>query len=98
LFDEIVHNSVVEVLTPKMGVTSSSQDLKNAIVDRQKANVEGSTAKIVDDDLGLPAFLIESISNSGGRRLVDNTKNLQTSDCPCIFGGLTLTLVEIWKG
>ena len=33
LLDEVVHDTVVEVLTTKVSVTSGSQDLKDAVVD-----------------------------------------------------------------
>jgi len=57
-----------------MSVTSGSQDLKTPSSIRQKGEVEGTTTKVVDDNLRLPAFLILA------HRLVDNTKNPQTGD------------------
>jgi hypothetical protein len=51
LLDQVLHDPVVEIFTSEMGVTSSRQDLENAVVDRQKGNIKGTAAKIIDDDL-----------------------------------------------
>ena len=65
---------------------------KNTVVDREKGNVEGTTTEIVDDNLCLPAFLIQSVSDGGGRWLIGNTKNLRTSDCSHILGSFHWTI------
>lgn len=53
LLDEVINDSVVEVLTTKMSVTSSSQDLKDTVFNREERNIESTTTKVVDDNLRL---------------------------------------------
>lgn len=36
-----------------MGVSGSSQDFEDSVLNGKKRDVEGSTTEIVDDDLGL---------------------------------------------
>jgi hypothetical protein len=35
LLDEVVNNAVIEILSTKVGITGSRQDLKDTIVDRE---------------------------------------------------------------
>ena len=59
-----------------MGVTSCRQNLEDTVVDRQKGDIESTTSKIVDDDLRFTALLIETVSDSGSGRFVNDTKDL----------------------
>lgn len=94
-FDEVVDDAVVEVLSSKMCVTSSSQDLEDTVVDRQKRDIECTSSEIVYDDLGFSGLLVETVGNSGGSRLIDDTENLKTSDGTGVLGGLTLSVIEV---
>ena len=95
LLDEVVHDTVVKVLTTQVGVTSGSQDLENTVVDRQKGDIEGTTTKIVDDNLALITGLVQSVGDSGGGRFVDNTENVQAGNSTSVLGGLSLSVVEV---
>ena len=95
LLDEVLHDTVVEILTTKVSVTSGSQDLENAVVDRQKRHIEGTTTKIVNNDLALVTGLIKTVSDSGGGGLVDNTEDVETGDSTGILGSLTLGVAEV---
>jgi NAD-specific glutamate dehydrogenase len=80
-----------------VGITGSSQDLKDAIVDREERNIKGATSKIIDDDPGLLlGFFVKAIGDGGGGRFVDDTKDLQAGDGSSVFGCLALSVVEVW--
>ena len=49
--DEVLHDALIEIFTTKMSVTSGSQNLENAVVDREEGDIESSTTEIVDNDL-----------------------------------------------
>jgi len=89
LLDEVVDHAVIEVLTTKMSITSGGQYFKDAIVNRKKRNVERASTKVVNDYLQF-ATLIEAVCNSGSRRLVDDTENLEASNGTSILSSLTL--------
>lgn len=93
--DEVFNDSVVEVFSSKMSVTSGGKDFEYTVVDGKKGNIESSTTEIVDNDLRLATLLIKAIGDGGGGRLVDDTKNLETGDSSGILGGLTLSVVEV---
>ena len=40
---------VMAAVMSRVGITSSSQDLKDTIVDREERNIESSTAGVIDD-------------------------------------------------
>ena len=79
-----------------MGITISGLYLKDAIAELENGDVESATAKVEDDDLFV--FLgLEAISESGGRRLIDNSFDLKASDFTGVLGGLTLRIVEVGR-
>jgi len=97
--DEVVNDAVVEVLTTEMGITSSSQDLKNTFVNGEEGNIESSTTEIVDNDLRFLALFVKTIRDGGSGRLVDDAEDLEAGNGAGIFGGLTLGVVEVgWDG
>jgi hypothetical protein len=93
--DEVVNDTVVKVLTTKVGVTSGGQDLEDTIIDGEKGDIEGSTTEIVDDDLGFTTLLVKTVGDSGSGGLVDDTEDLETGDGTGILGSLTLGIVEV---
>src|SRR6267154_1574374 len=86
LLDEVVDDTVIEVLTTKVGVTSSCQDLKDTIV------------KIIHDDLQLPAFLVKTVGDSGSGGFIDDAKNLKACNCTSILSCLMLSIIEVLMG
>jgi len=71
--NQVINNTVVEIFSTKMCVTSGSQDLEDAIVDGKQRHVESSPSKIVDDDLGFTSLLVETVSDGSGSGFVDDT-------------------------
>lgn len=74
-FNPVVNDSVIEILTTEMRVAVSGQDFKDAVFNSQYRDIKGATTEIKDKDVGL-ALLVETVGDSGGRRFINNTRNL----------------------
>ena len=70
--DEQICELAVEVIASEMGVAVGCQDLKDAVLELEDGNIEGSSAKVVDGDCSL-SLLLESIGQRGGGRFIDNS-------------------------
>ena len=94
---EVVKEVSVEVLTTQVGVSSSSLDGENTTLDVQKRDIESTTTKIVDEDVPLLVRLsgTETVGDSGGGGLVDDTENVEASNGTGVLGSLTLVVVEV---
>jgi len=68
-------------------------------LDVQKGDIESTTTQIEDQDVALLVRLsgTKSVSNSSGSGLIDDTKDIQSSDGAGILGGLTLVVVEVGR-
>mmetsp|Transcript_32269 Transcript_32269/g.80929 ORF Transcript_32269/g.80929 Transcript_32269/m.80929 type:complete len:232 (+) Transcript_32269:1461-2156(+) len=77
-----------------MGVTVGGQGLKDTVVNGQDRHIEGTATKIIHEDV-LLTLLVKTISDGGGRGLVDDAHDSQTGDSTGILGGLTLAIVEV---
>lgn len=82
---------------PKVSVTSGGLDGEDTALDVKKGDIESSTTEIVDENVALLVGLAgtETVGDSGGGRLVDDTENVKTSDGTGVLGGLTLVVVEV---
>lgn len=73
--------TVIEILTTEVGITSSSQDPKDTVIDREKRNVECATSEVIDDDPGFGlGLLVKAVGNSSGDGFIDDTEDLQAGD------------------
>ena len=96
LLAEVGDETVVEVLTAKVSVTSGSLDLEDALLDGQERHIEGSSTEIENENVLLGAGLtVKTVSNGSGSGLVDDTENIETSDSTGILGSKTLRVVEV---
>ncbi|CEO95606.1 hypothetical protein PBRA_004332 [Plasmodiophora brassicae] len=82
-------------LSTKVGVTVRGHDFEDSVVNSQKRDIEGTTAKVVHQDVLLLALLIQAVRDRGGRRLVDDTEDVQAGDLSGILRRLTLGVVEV---
>merc|ERR1711963_1050832 len=101
LVDEMVDHPVVEVLTSQVSVSGGGLDLEDALLNGQDGDVEGATAKIEDQDvaLGGALLLVQTVSDGGRGRFVDDSKNVETGDDSGVLGSLPLRIVEVgWNG
>jgi len=62
----------VEIFTFKMGITGSSQDLENTILNGKEGDIESTTTKVIHNDLRFFTLLVETIGNSGSGRFVND--------------------------
>ena len=77
-----------------MGVPIRRLHLKQTIPNVQNRNIEGAPTQIIHRNLFI-LFLVQSVGQRSGRRLVDDAENLKPSNLARILGCLTLTVVEI---
>lgn len=63
----------------------------------EEGDIESTTTKIVDEDVALLVGLAgtETVGDSGGGGLVDDTEDVKTSDGTSVLGGLPLVVVEV---
>lgn len=94
---EVLKESSIEVGSTQVSVTSSSLDSEHTALDVEERHIEGTSTKIVDEDVALLVGLAgtETVGNSGSGGLVDDTENVKTSDGTGILGSLTLVVVEV---
>jgi hypothetical protein len=91
-FDE----SVIEIFSTEMGVTVGSLDLEDTVLNGEEGDIEGTTSEIEDEHVSLLGVLfVETVSDSSGGGLVDNSLNVESSDSSSILGGLSLGIVEV---
>jgi hypothetical protein len=96
LLDEVVDETVVEVLTTQVGVTSGGLDLEDTLLNGQKRHIESSTTEIEDQDVALTgSLLVETVGDGSSGGLVDDTENVKSRDHTGILGSLTLRVVEV---
>ena len=83
-----------------MGVTVGGLNLEDTFLNGEEGDIESTTSKIEDEDvLLLSGLLVKTVGNGSGGWLVDDSKNLDTSDLTSILGGLSLLIVEVsWDG
>ncbi len=77
-----------------MGIAIGGDHLKDAFMQLENGDVEGSAAEIVDRD---DAFFlaIETIRQGGGCRLIDQAQNFEAGHASRILGSLPLGIIEV---
>ena len=79
-----------------MSVASGSLNGENTTSDVKEGYIEGTTAKIENEDvLLLGGLLVKTVSNGGRGGLVDDTEDLETSNSTSVLGGKTLRVIEV---
>ena len=98
LLDEVVDETVVEVLTTKVSVTGSGLDLEDTLLNGEERHIEGATPEIKNEDVLLTLLLlVKTVGNGSGSGLVDDTEDVQASNETSVLGGLTLRVVEVGR-
>ncbi|EEQ38695.1 heat shock protein SSB1 [Clavispora lusitaniae ATCC 42720] len=94
---EEVQQVGVEILTTQVSVTSGSLDGENTTSDVQQRNIESTSTQVEDQNVSLLLGLTstQTVSNSGGSWLVDDSQDVQTSNGTSVLGGLTLSVVKV---
>mmetsp|Transcript_4850 Transcript_4850/g.10724 ORF Transcript_4850/g.10724 Transcript_4850/m.10724 type:complete len:201 (+) Transcript_4850:1371-1973(+) len=78
-----------------MSISSSCENFKDSVVDGKESNIKGTTPEIKDENILLLVTFVQAICNGSCRRLIDNTFNRKPSNLPCVFGCLTLSIIEV---
>jgi len=79
-----------------MGMAVGSLDLEDTLLNGKQGNIESTTTKIEDQDVSLLLLLsVETVSNSSGGGLVDDSEDVDSGDGSSILGGLSLGVVEV---
>ena len=94
LADEVLHDALVEVVAAQTVVARRGQHLDHAVVDLQNGDIERAAAEVIDHDL-LCLLLVDAVGQRGGRRLVDDTLDVQTRDLAGVLRRLTLRVGEV---
>ena len=99
LINEVVDETVVEVLTTQVSVTGSRLDLEDTLLNSQERDIESTTTEIEDEDVALTlSLLVKTVGNGSSSGLVDDTEDVEAGDETSILGGLTLRVVEVgWE-
>lgn len=92
---EVLDDSVVKIFSSEMGITGCGQNFEDTFLDGQERNIKGTTTQIVDDNTSLVTLLIQSISDSSGRRLVDDSEDSESGNGTGILCCLSLSVVEV---
>mmetsp|Transcript_108567 Transcript_108567/g.151694 ORF Transcript_108567/g.151694 Transcript_108567/m.151694 type:complete len:237 (-) Transcript_108567:147-857(-) len=93
---EVLHHALVEVFSTQVGVAVGGHHLKDAVVDGEEGDIKGSTAEVVHKDV-LLRLLVQTVCDGCSSGLVDDTQNIEASNCACILRGLSLGIVEIGR-
>ena len=95
-FDEMIDDSVIEIFSSEMSVSSGSLDLEDTLLNREERDIESSSSEIENENVLLSdGLLVESVSDGGGGRLVDDSENVHSGDDTGVLGGLSLRIVEV---
>lgn len=73
----MVHDSHIEVLSSKMGISMGGYHLEYTILNSKDRDIEGSSSKIENKDV-LLSLLIKSVCNSSSSGLIDNTYHIKS--------------------
>ena len=87
---------LIDVVAAQVGITIGRLHFNNTLTYLEDGDVEGATAKVVHRDLFVFLF-VEAISERGRGRFVDQAFDFEAGDTTGVFGGLTLSVVEVGR-
>ena len=92
----MVDETVVEVLTTQVSVTSGGLDGENATRDVKERNIESTSSEVEDKDVLLGRGLgVKTVGDGSSGGLVDDTEDLEAGNGTRVLGGKTLRVVEV---
>ena len=77
-----------------MGIAVGGLDLHHTLAHFQDGDIKCPSPQVEDQD-GLQSLLVQPIGQRCGGGLIDDTQYIQPGDLACVFGGLTLRVVEV---
>jgi hypothetical protein len=89
---EVLQKVVVEVFTAQVSVSSGSLDGEDATSDVQERDIKSAATQIEDENVFLLFILlfVETVGNGSRGWLIDDSKDVQTSNSAGIFCGQAL--------
>merc|ERR1711881_494293 len=94
--NEMINHTVIEIFATEMCVTSSRFYFEDTVFNCEDGNIECTSAKIKDENIFLTIrFFIKTVSDGSCGGFVNNTHDIHTGNGTCVFGGLTLGIIEI---
>jgi len=75
----VLDEGVVEVLASEKSVTVCGFDFEDTLLDFKNGDIESASSEIIDSDDFVFVF-VETVGKGGGGGLVDDSKNIKTSD------------------
>ena len=99
LFHQVVDHAAVEVFTTQVGITVGCQYFKGFfavnVVDFDNRDIESTAAQVINRDSTVTHFFIQTVSQRGSGRFVDDTFYFQTCDTASVFRCLALSIVKV---
>ena len=96
LIHQPIHDSLVEVVAAKIGISVGRLDFEDAVADLKDGHVERAAAQIIDGN-PLVLLFVQAVREGRGGRLVDDPEDVQACDLARILGGLALAVVEVGR-
>ena len=94
LVNQVIHDPLVKIFTAEEGVTIGRQhfelELTVNIRNLDDGNIKGSATQIINCDHAVTGFLVHTIGQCSGGRLVNDALDRQARDPTGILGCLTL--------
>ena len=92
--DDPIHERVVPVVAAEVRVAVGRLHFEDAVADLEHRDIEGAAAEVVDRDL-LVLLLVETVSERGRGRLVDDAEHFEAGDLAGVLGRVALRVVEV---
>ena len=91
---DVLDQNFVKVVTTQMGITVRAQHFNQFVVDFQDGNVKRTTTEVEHGDLFV-FLVLQTVSQSGCGRLIDDSLNLQSGNLTGVFRRLPLGIVKV---
>ena len=91
-----VDQDVVEIFTAEMGVTIRGLHFEDAVLNGEERHIKSATTKVENEHIALTLLLlVETVGDSGGGRLIDDSLHGEARNGASVLGGLSLRVVEV---
>lgn len=98
VLDQMVDQSVCDVLSAELAVASNGFHLESLPVDVEESHVERPAAKVVDHHQPLASDrTLVRVRDGRCGRLVQDSKDCETCELTCFNRSLTLRILEVWR-
>lgn len=79
-----------------MSVTICGFNLENSVLNGEERHIESTTTKVENEHIALTLLLlVETVSDGGGGRLIDDSLHVEAGNGASVLGGLSLRVVEV---